>query len=95
MSFRPQRDKPMPKGLVHGMTSIMFESALTPAEPPRPSDDRPSHQGDPDMKTVAEIQQAILKLHKADYAQLSRWFHELDWQLREAEIEQDSCDGKQ
>ena len=36
MSFRPQRDKPLPKGLVHGITSIMFESALVPAEPPEP-----------------------------------------------------------
>ena len=36
MSFRPQRDKPLPKGLVHGITSIMFESALVPAEPPKP-----------------------------------------------------------
>ena len=34
MSFRYQRDKPLPKGLVHGITSIMFESALKPAEPP-------------------------------------------------------------
>lgn len=37
MSFRYQRDKLLPKGLVHGITSIMFESALTPAEPPEPS----------------------------------------------------------
>ena len=36
MSFRPQRDKPLPKGLVHGITSIMFESALEPAKPPKP-----------------------------------------------------------
>ena len=36
MSFRPQRDKPLPKGLVHGITSIMFESALEPAKPPQP-----------------------------------------------------------
>ena len=36
MSFRPQRDKPLPKGLVHGITSIMFESALKPARPPKP-----------------------------------------------------------
>ena len=46
------------------------------------------------MKTVAEIQQAILELHEADYAQLSRWFQELDWQRRDTEIEQDSRDGK-
>ncbi len=36
MSFRYQRDKPLPKGLVHGITSIMFESALEPAKPPEP-----------------------------------------------------------
>ena len=36
MSFRPQRDQPLPKGLVHGLTSIMFESALVPAKPPEP-----------------------------------------------------------
>lgn len=36
MSFRPQRNKPLPKGLVHGLTSIMFESALKPAERPEP-----------------------------------------------------------
>ena len=36
MAFLPQRDQPLPKGLVHGITSIMFESALVPAEPPEP-----------------------------------------------------------
>ena len=46
------------------------------------------------MKTVAEIQQAILELPDADYAQLSRWFHELDWEQWDAKIEQDSRDGK-
>ncbi len=46
------------------------------------------------MKTVAEIQQAILELPASDYAQLSRWFHELDWEQRDAEIEPDSRDGK-
>ena len=45
------------------------------------------------MKTVAEIQQAILELPEAEYAQLSRWFHELDWEQWDAEIEQDSRDG--
>ena len=94
MSFRPQRDKPLPKGLVHGITSITFESALTPAEPPRPVDARPSQQEDPKMKTVAEIRQAILELPEAEYAQLSRWFHELDWERWDAEIEQDAHDGK-
>ena len=46
------------------------------------------------MKTVPEIQQAILELPETDYAQLSRWFQELDWQRWDAEIEQDSRDGK-
>ena len=46
------------------------------------------------MKTVAEIRQAILELPEADYAQLSRWFHELDWERWDAEIEQDARDGK-
>lgn len=36
MSFRYRRDKPLPKGLVYGITSIMFESALEPAKPPKP-----------------------------------------------------------
>ena len=46
------------------------------------------------MKTVAEIQQAILELPESDYAQLSRWFHELDWEQWDAEIEQDANAGK-
>ena len=46
------------------------------------------------MKTVAGIQKVILELLEADYAQLSRWFHELDWKRWDAEIEQDSHDGK-
>ncbi|MDE2787265.1 MAG: hypothetical protein OXL37_11430 [Chloroflexota bacterium] len=46
------------------------------------------------MKTVAEIRQAILELPEADYAQLSRWFHEVDGTRWDAEIEQDSHDGK-
>ena len=46
------------------------------------------------MKTVSEIQQAILELPKADYAQLSRWFYELDWERWDAEIAEDSRDGK-
>ena len=35
MSFRYRRDKPLPKGLVYGITSICFESALEPAKPPK------------------------------------------------------------
>ena len=55
MSFRPQRDQPLPEGLVHGLTSIMFESALVPAEPPEPPQPsakphQPAHQDDKEKK---------------------------------------------
>ena len=46
------------------------------------------------MKTVAEIWQAILELPEADYAQLRNWFHELDREHWDAEVEQDSRNGK-
>ncbi len=46
------------------------------------------------MKTVAEIQQAIVELPQAEYAQLSDWFHERDWEQWDSQIEQDSRDGK-
>ena len=46
------------------------------------------------MKTVAEIQQAILELTKDDYVHLSRWFHELDWEQWDFEIEHDSSAGR-
>ena len=46
------------------------------------------------MKTVPEIPQAIPDLPESDYAQLSRRFHEPDWEQWDAEIEQDSRDGK-
>ena len=51
MSFRYQRDKPLPKGLVHGITSIMFESALVPAEPPKSSK---KSKADADQSTPAK-----------------------------------------
>ena len=35
-----------------------------------------------------------MELPEADYAQLSRWFHELDRGRWDAEIEQDARDGK-
>ena len=89
MAFKPQRNRPLPKGLVHGLTSIMFESALVPAEPPEP----PREDGS-NMKTLAEIQQAIANLPQADYAQLSRWFHQHDSERWDSQIEQDSHDGK-
>ena len=46
------------------------------------------------MKTVSEIQQAILELPKQDYDRLSRWFRELDWEQWDSEIERDSNAGK-
>ena len=46
------------------------------------------------MKTVAEIQQAILELPKQDYDRLIRWFRELDWEQWDSAIEQDSNAGK-
>ena len=36
MAIKPQRDKPLPDGLVHGITSITLESALKPAVRPKP-----------------------------------------------------------
>ena len=46
------------------------------------------------MNTVAEIQQAILELPESDYIQLSRWFHELDWEQWDLEIAEDAHNGK-
>ncbi len=46
------------------------------------------------MKTVAEIQQAILELPRSDYALLSRWFYEMDCAQWDLEIAEDSRDGK-
>ena len=45
------------------------------------------------MKTLPEIQQAILELPVSDYAQPSRWLHERYWEQWDAEIEQDTRDG--
>ncbi len=46
------------------------------------------------MKTVAEIQQAILELPESDYAQLTRWFQERDWERWDADIAEDSRAGR-
>ena len=46
------------------------------------------------MKTVAEIQQAILELPESDYAQLTRWFQERDWERWDADIAEDSRVGR-
>ena len=45
------------------------------------------------MSSVAEIEQAIVKLPRADFAQLARWFDEqrnLEW---DRQIEEDSKSG--
>ena len=46
------------------------------------------------MKTLGEIQQAILELPESDFETLSKWLSELDWDRWDAEIEQDSRDGQ-
>ena len=46
------------------------------------------------MTTIAEIQQAILNLPKAEYEQLKYWLQELEWEEWDREIEADSRDGK-
>lgn len=46
------------------------------------------------MKTLGEIQQAILELPESDLETLSKWLSELDWDRWDAEIEQDSRDGQ-
>jgi hypothetical protein len=46
------------------------------------------------MSSIAEIQQAILGLAKADYVQFRQWFNELDWTEWDRSIELDSDDGK-
>lgn len=46
------------------------------------------------MTTIAEIQQAILNLPKAEYEHSKYWFQELEWEEWDREIEADSRDGK-
>lgn len=46
------------------------------------------------MSTIAEIQEAILSLPSEDYTQLRQWFTELDWEMRDREIEADLEAGK-
>lgn len=46
------------------------------------------------MTSITEIQEAILGLDKADYAQLRQWFNELDWENWDQRIEADSDAGK-
>lgn len=44
--------------------------------------------------TVTEIQRAILDLPEREYAELRRWFSELDWERWDRQIEADSEAGR-
>ncbi len=46
------------------------------------------------MSRIAKIQQEILDLPQADYAQLRQWFSELDWEKWDRQIESDSDAGR-
>ena len=46
------------------------------------------------MTTVAELQQAILGLSEAEYAELSRWLRDQDWERWEREFDEDVRAGK-
>ena len=46
------------------------------------------------ITTVAEIQQAIASLPKADYARLKRWVDEYDCEQWDRQIEADSDEGR-
>ena len=41
------------------------------------------------MTTVAEIQQAIMSLPEAEYAELCRWLLDQDWERWEREFDED------
>ena len=46
------------------------------------------------MTTIPEIQQAIMNLSEADYAELCRWLLDQDWERWEREFEEDVRAGK-
>ena len=46
------------------------------------------------MITIAKIKQAITELPEADYAELRRWFNELDWDKWDQELENDAATGQ-
>ena len=46
------------------------------------------------MLNIAQIQDQILSLSKADYVQLRQWFYERDWENWDRQIEADSENGK-
>ncbi len=47
MAIKLRRDKPLPEGLVYGITSIRLKSSLKPAEPPQPSSKGPTKNTEP------------------------------------------------
>ena len=46
------------------------------------------------MMTLTELQQAILGLSEAEYAQLIRWLQDQDWERWEREFDEDVIAGK-
>ena len=46
------------------------------------------------MTTIPEIQQAIMNLSEADYAELCRWLLDQNWERWEQEFDEDVKAGK-
>ena len=46
------------------------------------------------MTTIPEIQQAIMNLPEAEYAELCRWLLDRDWERWEREFDEDVRAGK-
>ena len=46
------------------------------------------------MTTIAELQEAILGLSEAEYAELRRWLLNQDWERWEREFDEDVRAGK-
>ena len=46
------------------------------------------------MTTIPEIQQAIMNLSEAEYAELCRWVVDQDWERWEREFDEDVKAGK-
>ena len=46
------------------------------------------------MTTIAELQEAILGLSEAEYAELRRWLLDQDWERWEREFDEDVRAGK-
>ena len=46
------------------------------------------------MSSIPEIQQSILDLSETDFAELRKWFSDLDWEQWDRQIEADAESGK-